>query len=239
LGGAALLGVVGAGASAWALRRDAGAPAAGAERGLAALVRVARRERAVLIPCLFTFCERLTVGLLVSSFALYLAQVLGRPPSAIGLLMSLVLFPFALLCYPFGRLCRVWRKSVMVAGGSILYGLALGALAWVPPDWLPAWMVLLGVVSAVNFAPSLAMVADLAGPDARSTAMGAFNAAGSLGFLLGPLVGGAVVQWASSAGMSPRAVYGLAFLAGGGLTVLTALAALPPLVRLVRAGRTT
>jgi len=108
-----------------------------------------------------------------------------------------------------------------------------------PPGWLPAWMILLGVVSAVNFAPSLAMVADLAGAGARSTAMGAFNAAGSLGFLLGPLVGGLAVQWAFAAGMNPRAAYALAFLAGGGLTALAALLAIPPLVRLVKAGRTT
>ncbi|OGL67396.1 MAG: hypothetical protein A3J27_00865 [Candidatus Tectomicrobia bacterium RIFCSPLOWO2_12_FULL_69_37] len=239
LWGAAALGVLGAAASLWALRGDEGARAEGSERGLAALARVAREDRAVLIPCVFTFCERLTVGILVSSFALYLGSVLGRPPAAIGLLMSLVLFPFALLCYPFGKLCRVWPKSVMVAGGALLYGAALAALAWVPPGWLPAWMILLGVVSAVNFAPSLAMVADLAGAGARSTAMGAFNAAGSLGFLLGPLVGGLAVQWAFAAGMSPRGAYALAFLAGGGLTALAALLAIPPLVRLVKAGRTT
>lgn len=239
LWGAAALGVLGAAASLWALRGEEGARAEGPEGGLAALARVAREDRAVLIPCVFTFCERLTVGILISSFALYLGGVLGRPPSAIGLLMSLVLFPFALLCYPFGKLSRVWPKSVMVAGGALLYGMALAVLAWVPPGWLPAWMILLGVVSAVNFAPSLAMVADLAGAGARSTAMGAFNAAGSLGFLLGPLLGGAAVQWASAAGMSPRAAYALAFLAGGGLTALAALLAVPPLVRLVRAGRTT
>jgi len=239
LWGAAALGALGAAASLWALRREEARPPRGEGKGLAALARAVGEDKAVLVPCLFTFCDRLTVGLLVSSFPLYLAGVLGRPPAAIGLLMSLMLFPFALLCYPFGKLSRVWPKSVMVAGGSILYALALAAIPWIAPGWLAAWMLVLGVVSAVNFSPSLAMVADLAGAGMRSTAMGGFNAAGSLGFLVGPLLGGAVVQRALGAGAAPRAAYALAFLAGAAVTILATLLALPPLVRLVRQGRTT
>ncbi len=238
IAGAAALSVLGAAVSAWTLRRGAGNGRQAGRRGLAVLVRTVRQEKAILIPCLFTFSDRLTVGLLVSSFALYLGQVLERRPSEIGFLLTLLLIPFAVLCYPFGKLGRRYSKSVMVAGGSILYGACLAALAFVPPGWLPAGMIFLGVVSAVNFAPSLAMVADLAGPEIRSTAMGAFNSAGSLGFLLGPLIGGAVVQTALSAGETPQTAYTAAFAVGGGLSILVALVAIPSLVRLVRAGRT-
>ncbi len=238
MAGAAALSVLGAAISAWTLRRDTGNGRTASRRGLAVLVRTVRQEKAVLIPCLFTFSDRLTVGLLVSSFALYLGQVLERQPSEIGFLLTLLLIPFAILCYPFGKLSRRYSKSVMVAGGSILYGACLVALAFVPPGWLPAGMIFLGVVSAVNFAPSLAMMADLAGPEIRSTAMGAFNSAGSLGFLLGPLIGGAVVQTALSTGETPQTAYTAAFAAGGGLSILVALVAIPSLVRLVRAGRT-
>ncbi len=237
--GAAVIGTVGAIVSAWALRRDRGVRYESGERSLGSLLQVARRDKAVLIPCFFTFSDRLTVGLIVSSFSLYLSQALGRAPSQIGLLMMLMLLPFAVLCYPFGKLCRRYSKSVMVAGGSILYGATLSFLAVVPPSWLPAWMLILGVVSAVNFTPSLAMVADLAGAEIRSSAMGAFNSAGSLGFMIGPLLGGFVVQTSLGMGAPMERAFSLAFITGGGAAALAALIAIPALVRLVRAGRTT
>ena len=100
-------------------------------------------------------------------------------------------------------------------------------------------MLLLGVISALNFSPSLAIVADLAGPENRSTAMGAFNSAGSLGFFIGPLLGGAIVQIAIGGGTPPVEAYPLAFIAGGAVSVLTTLIATPFLIKLVKAGRTT
>jgi MFS family permease len=52
----------------------------------------------------------------------------------------------------------------------------------------------IGVTAAVMFVPSLLLTTQLA-PDAiRATALGAFNAAGSLGFMLGPVTGGLISQ---------------------------------------------
>jgi MFS family permease len=99
-------------------------------------------------------------------------------------------------------------------------------------------MVTLGVASAVMFIPSLLITSDAAPERIRTTAMGAFNAAGSLGFILGPATGGFVSQLvASRAGweVGYRAAFGVA-----GLSVLLCVAlALPFLLRLVRAGKTT
>jgi MFS family permease len=100
-------------------------------------------------------------------------------------------------------------------------------------------MLLLGVISALNFSPSLALVADLAGSESRSAAMGAFNSAGSLGFLIGPLLGGPVVQSMLASGAPAENAYKMAFIAGGAVSILTTIAAIPFLIRLVRAGRTT
>jgi MFS family permease len=82
------------------------------------------------------------------------------------------------------------------------------------------------------------MTTDLTPPEIRSTALGAFNTAGSLGFILGPITGGLVSQ---VVGASHGAVVGYraAFAVAGGAEILCALLALPFLLRLRAAGRTS
>ncbi len=50
------------------------------------------------------------------------------------------------------------------------------------------------------FPPAIFLTAQLAAPEARGSAMGGFNVAGSLGFALGPLLGGwAYANWGFAA----------------------------------------
>ncbi len=236
---AMIIGMIGALISGWVLRHDRRVRPTKGGRNLADLVRIIRREKAILIPCFFTFADRLLVGIIISSFNLYLVQTLGWSPKQFGYLMSTLLIPFGLLCYPFGKLCKTWSKSVLIVIASLIYAAFVASLAWIDPGWLFPSMLVLGVISALNFSPSLAIVADLAGSEIRSTAMGAFNSAGSLGFFAGPLIGGAIVQIAIESGTPPVEAYPLAFIAGGAVSILTTLIATPFLIRLVKAGRTT
>ena len=77
----------------------------------------------------------------------------------------------------------------------------------------------------------------LAGPKAYQ-ALGAFNAAGSLGFIVGPLVGGAVSEIVA-ARTDWQTGYSAAFTVAGLAEVVLVLATVPALRRLVRSGRTT
>ena len=99
-------------------------------------------------------------------------------------------------------------------------------------------MVGLGVASAVMFVPSLLITSDAAPAAIRTTAMGAFNAAGSLGFIVGPLTGGLVSQWVADAS-GWEAGYRAAFAVAGVSEIACVAIGLPFLIRLVRAGRTT
>lgn len=149
--------------------------------------------RQLVVPYAFTFADRLSVGFIVSTMTLYMRRVLDAEPERIGLLMASFMLPFALLSYPFARLAQAWGALTPLMAGSLLYAGALVALSLAP---LPLWFALMpagGIAAALMFAPTLVLTAAAANDSQRARAMGGFHAAGSLGFLLGPLVGGGVL----------------------------------------------
>jgi len=176
------------------------------------------------IPYAFGFVDRLTAGFFALVGTLYFRTQFELSPGETGLVLALFFAPFALLQYPFGVLSdRVGRTGPIVAGSS-LYGLAVVGVGLAPSIELAgAGMVLVGVIGALMAPATMALVTDIAGERERGTAMAGFNAAGSLGFLAGILVGGFV---AGEYG------YFAAFLVAGGGELALALVALPRLLRL-------
>lgn len=155
--------------------------------------------RRLIVPYAFTFADRLSVGFIVSTMTLYMRRVLSAEPESIGLLMASFMLPFALLSYPFARLAQARGALMPLMAGSLLYAGALVALSLAP---LPLWYGLMpagGVAAALMFAPTLVLTA-AAADSQRARAMGGFHAAGSLGFLFGPLVGGGVLAVANLLG---------------------------------------
>lgn len=223
-----LLVAVAAVLAAWVLRE--GPVAVEAPRGAAALGAALRQSRALMLPLLFAFADRFTVGFYTATFSLYLSRVHALDPPAIGLAISAFMLPFALLSYPFGWLSERSSRVVLLCGGSVLYGVGTATITSWSPAALPWAMAATGVAAAVMFVPTMLLTTELA-PDAlRSTALGAFNAAGSLGFIAGPLVGGLVSE-SVAAGSGWEAGYRAAFRVAGGSEILLVLLALPFLRR--------
>jgi len=210
-----------------------GGPRSSARQLLAAI----RENRWLLAPLAFSFADRFTVGFFTTTFSLFLSRIHELPPPRIGLLMALFLVPFSLLSFPFGRLSERTSRVWMLCGGSLAYGIGTGSLGFWPLSGLPFLMLLLGIFSAVMFVPSLLLTAEIAPERIRTTAMGAFNAAGSLGFIAGPLTGGLVSQGVGER-FSWEAGYQAAFVVAGASMILCVLLALPALRSLLRAGRT-
>lgn len=218
--------------AAWALEE---APARPGRPTLRAALGALVAERTLAAPLAYAFVDRFTVGFYTTLFPLWLRGIHHVPTPRIGMLLGAFLLPFALLSYPFGKLSERSSRVALTAVGSVLYGLGTASVAFWPPAllWFP--MIALGLCSAVMFVPSLVLTLDLAGWTWRGAAMGAFNAAGSLGFILGPLVGGAVVH----AGRESEGAFRAAFAVAGASELVCVVFTLPLLLRLVRAGRTT
>lgn len=173
------------------------------------------------IPLAYAFLDRFSVGIFVSTFTLYLTNVIGLSPSRRGALIALFMVPFAVLCYPAGRLAgrAGWLRPMLV--GNICYGLTFACYGLVPSSWLPAAMLASGVFSALMFAPNLVMISDLARHGAGEGLFGAFQVAGSLGFLFGPVVGGLLVSTTRGADGVPA--YAAIFAGVGVCAVLLAV----------------
>lgn len=178
--------------------------------------RALRARPRLALPLVFHFVDRLAVGLFVVVFPLYIDSLGADDPAIRGRYLSLFLVPFALLQMVTGRLAeRVGPYRPLILG-SLAYGLLLMAVGISDLYLLWPVMIGLGVFAAVMFPPAILLTAQLADPRTRASAIGGFNLAGSLGFAVGPLLGG----WAYE-----RWGFGVAFAGCGLLEVVLAFAA--------------
>lgn len=169
------------------------------------------------VPLGYAFLDRFSIGIFVSTFTLFLAREHLLTPAARGVLVSLFMIPFAVLSYPTGRLAERRGWLVPIIAGNVAFGVVYASYGIVPRALLPLAMVLSGVASAFMFAPSLLLVSDLVRRGNGEGLFGAFQVAGSFGFLVGPIVGGVLVTLTTDA--SGRPAYEAIF-AGVGLLAL-------------------
>ena len=189
-------------------------PAAESRLPLTAILATLVRFPGLHLPYAFAFLDRFTVGFFVASFPIYTTLRFGFEPARIGLSIAAFMLTMGVLCYPTVLLGRFVSLRTLILGGSLVYGALFAAIGSVTESWLLVWMVLLGAASAVMFIPTLQLTARAAPAYAQATAMGGFNSAGALGFLLGPLVSGLLLaMWKDTLGT--EAAYGMIFLAGG------------------------
>ncbi len=195
-----------------------------------------RGSLATWMPLAFGFMDRFTIGVFVSTFTLYLGEVLRVTPSQRGVLMALFMIPFALLCWPVGRLADRVGWFMPVIGGTIAFGAVYATYGLVPGHMLPVSMVLSGLTSALMFAPNLLLVSEFARRGAGEGLFGAFQVAGSFGFLAGPIAGGIAVEITRRASGVPD--YDAIFMGVGAMVIVLGVAAglvLAPVARRWRA----
>ncbi|MFN7589966.1 MAG: MFS transporter [Planctomycetota bacterium] len=197
--------------AAWLLPADR-APTA--RPGFRELWSAVRAQPRLGTPVLVAFAERFTVGFFTTGFPLLLTSVYELARPQVGMLLAAFLYPFALLSYPFGKLAESRSRRTLVALGSLAYGSCVMLVGVTPPGLMWVLMPLCGVGSAVMFVPSLLWLLDEAPGLGRATAIAVFHAAGSFGFLLGPLVCGELLAFGGTAD-GDRTGYVLAFAVAG------------------------
>jgi MFS family permease len=194
--------------------------------GLREIVATMRAHPEILAPLAFAFTDRFTVGFFTTTFALYLRRIYDVPAATIGLAIAAFMIPFALFSYPFGRIAERHSPVALLCVGSVLYGLGTACVGFTAPPALFLLMVAIGVTAAVMFVPSMLMTLEAVPNSVRATALGAFNAFGSLGFIAGPAAGGAITQLVAERA-DWLAGYRSAFVFAGASELLCVAIALP------------
>lgn len=206
-----------------------------APRDRAGAGRVLRERPALWIVLGASFVERLCVGVIITSFVLLLSHKHGIAPEGRGTLLVSFLLPFAVCTYPAGRLLDRLGAIRPFIVGSVGFGVMMVCYAVAPVGWLFPLMIASGLLSALMFAPTLSLCAALSPADQRGAAYAAFNMAGSLGMICGPLLGGVIGHWVGP--MSGAvAGYQVSLCAAGLLEIGLALAVWPWLLQLKRTG---
>ena len=204
-----------------------------ARPGFAEIRQTLTQNRLLLVPLAFAFTDRFTVGFFTSTFSFFLSGVHELDSPRIGLLIAVFMIPFALLSFPFGWLSQRSSRALLLCGGSAVYGLLVGSIGFWPGDALLIPMLATGTAAAVMFVPSMLMTTEMTPESVRTASMGAFNAAGSLGFIIGPLTGGFVSV--NVAALSDwHTGYQAAFLVAGAAEIALAVLAFPVLWRFER-----
>ncbi|MFN8573767.1 MAG: MFS transporter [Gemmatimonadaceae bacterium] len=146
------------------------------------------------VPLGYGFLDRFSIGIFVSTFTLFLGEAHGLSATQRGVLIALFMLPFALLCYPAGRLAdrRGWFAPMLL--GNLGFGIVFASYGVVSKSMLPVAMLASGVFSALMLAPNLLLISDLVRRGYGEGLFGAFQVAGSMGFLVGPIVGGILVS---------------------------------------------
>lgn len=194
-----------------------------------------RGSLATWMPLAFGFMDRFTIGVFVSTFTLYLGEVQQVTPSERGMLMALFMLPFAILCWPVGRLADRVGWYVPTIAGTMAFGVIYATYGVVPHAMLPVSMVLSGLTSALMFAPNLLLVSEFARRGAGEGLFGAFQVAGSFGFLTGPIAGGIAVEVTRRASGVPA--YDAIFIGVGALVVVLGVVAAMVLAPVAREWR--
>jgi MFS family permease len=220
--GAGVMAAVAVGALVWVGKQ--GAPRWSCPT-MGEIGRLLRSNGALRLPLVFAFVERLAAGFFIASFPIFCAVTWGLGPRMIGLLMAAYMLPMSVCCFPAMRLAKWLPVSGILRWGALAYGVLFAGIGYVGQAWLLPWMVLCGMISAVIFVPTLVLVSRDAPAAAKGAAMGAFNAVGSLGFVVGPVLSGAVAGLAA-ASLGIQSAYAVVFAVGGGLVCTTALGSL-------------
>ena len=167
----------------------------------------------ILLCCvgLFAFVSYNLVRMPVLSL---FAQSLGASPEAIGFIVSASTLTGVFLKWPAGALSDLYDRRWLLLVGLLAFALPpFCYLLITDVRWLVVLRFAHGVATAV-FAPiALAVVADLR-REARGAAYGAYTAATQAGAMLGPLLGGWLLQVAG---------FSTAFVTAGTLGVIAVL----------------
>lgn len=152
-------------------------------------------RRVLLIVCAASFLTFLDVSVVNIAFPSIAAAFPGTPEAALTWVVSGYSVTFAAGLAPAGRLADVFGRGRLFLAGLIGFVLTSLACALAPTaELLIAARLLQGVTAAIVVPASVGLLLGVVTPEQRSGAIGAWTATNGLGAVLGPVLGGLLVD---------------------------------------------
>jgi len=145
-------------------------------------------------------------------FISILAARLGLGPSQIGILLTANILTSSLMMIPFGRIADKVNKKGMIIVSGLVTAASFAAMPLVGGFWsLLALNVFTGIVGAAEFPPSSALIIAEGRRFGMGSTVAVITMATSAGMVVGPLMGGAILDIAD---------VNTVFYSAGGIMVL-------------------
>jgi MFS family permease len=175
--------------------REDGAPRVSMWRTSAATIRALLRSRPFVLVLILNFTFFWVVaGGYDTMLPLFAREGLGMSTVAVGAVFAIAVFAEMGAVYPAGLAAdRFGRKRVLIPG-LLALAITMTVVGWATtPVMLGILTLFLGLSSGSVVPLPASMMADLVG-GGSGTAVGVFRFFGDLGFVIGPLVGGAAAE---------------------------------------------
>ncbi|TGK00890.1 MFS transporter [Leptospira semungkisensis] len=188
----------------------------------------------LLIPFLFHFTDRFTVGYFLSSMNMHLREDLGFNPGQVGSLFGTMFLLMSLLSIPSALLSRTWNSISLVWVGSTIYGFAQAATGFLDSYLsLSICMIACGIGAGIMYVPTMRLASSFSPASLNASVMTLFTGMGSLGFLLGPILSVRIQEEFLQAGWKKEslAYTGILF---GSLEILLVICTLPFFSRILK-----
>ncbi len=158
----------------------------------------AQRRRALTITIVVVFFDMAGAGLIVPVMPGLLKELTGRGTTELALISGSMLFLYAamqLLFAPLlGRLSDAFGRRVVLLGALLGLSIDYAILATAPSLALLFVGRAVAGICGASIAPARAVAADITAPNDRAKTFGLISAAGGMGLVVGPVIGGLLAE---------------------------------------------
>jgi MFS family permease len=153
------------------------------------------RDTPFLMFCLISVTVVLVYAQMNSTWPVFMKENYGITERQYGLMMSLSASMVVLLQFPITSLTERYGRTTMLALAAVLYGIGFGLVGFVSTASLFALAIAIWTVGEMVHVPvAQAYVADVAPEDMRGRYMGAAGLTWGMGWSLGPLLAGLMMD---------------------------------------------
>ncbi|HKJ69062.1 MAG TPA: MFS transporter [bacterium] len=158
------------------------------------------QDRTFVQFCIISLLMFLTMAQLIATLSVYAKQTIALTNSQLGLMYSTNAFLVVFFQMIVARLVQGRNLLLVLASGSILY--SIGYWLMIFPQSLGGILILIAVITTAEMLVSPAsstMVARMAATEHYGIYMGAYGLFGTLGWSIGPFIGGLLIDYAPDA----------------------------------------